>query len=327
MDVTTVGGGPGGLYASLLLKERHPDWSITVHERNPPDVTYGWGIVFPDRGLASLAEADPATHEAITASFDVWEPFDIHYRGERYRCGGHRFASLMRTDLLAILQDRCREVGVELAFESEVVDPAARAEDADLLVAADGIHSPTRDRFAEAFGTELAEGDARFSWFGTRRAFDALSHIFVENDDGIWCAHTYPGRTSTFIVDCDAETWANANLGTMAAADYLAYLEGVFADYLDGHAIRSQQDRWRTFTTVTNETWHHDNVVLVGDAAHTAHYSIGSGTTLVPHVGSSERHWSDQSGSLAAEMPPQATSTSSADHRSDVVKLKATQPV
>ncbi|MDZ7701490.1 MAG: FAD-dependent monooxygenase [Halobacteriales archaeon] len=280
MEVTTVGGGPGGLYASLLLKRAHPDWSVTVHERNPPDVTYGWGIVFPDRGLSTLAEADPETHADITEAFTEWEPFDIHYRGERYRCGGHRFASLMRTDLLDILQSRCREVGVELEFESEVTDPAARAVETDLLIAADGQHSPTRAAFADALGTETVEGDARFSWFGTDQPFEALSHVFVETDDGLWCAHTYPGRTSTFIVDCDPETWANAGFDELAEAEYLAYLEDAFADYLDGHALRSEQDRWRTFTTVRNDSWYHDNVVLVGDAAHTAHYSIGSGTTL-----------------------------------------------
>jgi anthraniloyl-CoA monooxygenase len=280
VEVSTVGGGPGGLYASLLLKRAHPEWSVTVYEQNPPDVTYGWGIVFPDRGLSNLHEADPETHAAITDAFTEWEPFDIHYRGERYRCGGHRFASIMRTDLLSILQSRCREVGVDLEFEAEVTDPAARAAEADLLVAADGLHSPTRSAFDDAFGTSTVEGEARFSWFGTDQQFDALSHVFVENDDGIWCAHTYPGRTSTFIVDCDAGTWRNAGLAGRPEAEYLEYLENVFADYLDGHAIRSQQDRWRTFTTVTNESWYHDNVVLVGDAAHTAHYSIGSGTTL-----------------------------------------------
>lgn len=280
MQVHTVGGGPGGLYASLLLKQERPDWEVVVHERNPADVTYGWGIVFPSRTLSNLEAADPASHRAITEAFTRWEPFDTWVGGERYRMGGHTFASMMRTDLLAILQERCREVGVDLRFEDEVTDPQALAAEADLLLAADGIHSPTREAYAAELGTELVQGTARFSWFGTDADFEALSHIFVENDDGIWCAHTYPGPTSTFIVDCDAETWANSGLAEADEATYLAYLEDAFADHLDGQPLRSEQDRWRRFTTVTNERWHHGNVALVGDAAHTAHYSIGSGTTM-----------------------------------------------
>ncbi|QLG61262.1 oxidoreductase [Halorarum salinum] len=280
MDVATIGGGPGGLYASLLLKRTHPDWTVTVHERNPPDVTYGWGIVLPKRTLSKLAEADGPSHDAIDGTATRWEPFDLYYGGERYRSHGHTFLSMMRTDLLALLQERCAEVGVELVFDHAVEDPDALAADADLVIAADGIHSGTREAFADEFGAETIDGETRFSWFGTDADFEALSHIFVENDDGIWCAHTYPGETSTFIVDCDRETWTNARLDERPEEEYLAYLEDVFADHLDGHDLLSQQDKWRTFTTVTNDRWHHGNVVLLGDAAHTAHYSIGSGTTI-----------------------------------------------
>lgn len=280
MKVNTIGGGPGGLYASLLLKREHPDWDVTVYEQNPPDVTYGWGIVFPNRTLSNLAEADPPSHEAITETFERWDPFDIWYEGDRYRCGGNTFASMMRTDLLEVLQERCREVGVELQFETEITEPESLANESDLCIVADGIHSQTRGRFADDFGTEIEQGTARFSWFGTEKQFDALTHIFVENEDGIWCAHTYPGPTSTFIIDCDAETWEQSGIANMSEEEYLAYLEDTFSEYLDGHQLLSQQDRWRTFQTVTNEQWHHDNMVLLGDAAHTAHYSIGSGTTI-----------------------------------------------
>lgn len=280
MNVNTIGGGPGGLYASLLLKKTHPDWNVTVYEQNPPGVTYGWGIVFPNRALPNLAEADPQSHKAITDTFNHWEPFDIYYRGERYRSSGHTFASMMRTDLLSVLQERCRDLGVELQFETEITDADALAAEADLCIVADGIHSETRDARADAFETEITQGTAQFSWFGTEKQFDALTHIFVENDDGIWSAHTYPGRTSTFIIDCDAETWDRSGVAEMNEAEYLAYLENVFADYLDGHELLSQQDRWRTFQTVRNGSWSQGNMVLVGDAARTAHYSIGSGTTL-----------------------------------------------
>ncbi|MFC6723671.1 FAD-dependent monooxygenase, partial [Halobium palmae] len=280
MDVVTVGGGPGGLYASLLLKRANPTWDVTVYERNPRGVTYGWGIVLPNRTLSKLAEADGPSHEAIADTATRWEPFDLYYEGERYRSEGHAFMSLQRTDLLELLQERCEELGVDLVFDRPVEDPRDVAADADLVLGADGIHSETRRAFAAEFGADTVEGSTRFSWFGTNADFDALSHIFVENDDGIWCAHTYPGTTSTFIVDCDAKTWANARLDERSEEAYLAYLEDVFADHLDGHELLSQRDKWRTFTTVRNDSWRHENVVLLGDAAHTAHYSIGSGTTI-----------------------------------------------
>lgn len=285
MKVNTIGGGPGGLYASLLLKKTYPDWDVTVHEQNLPGVTYGWGIVFPNRALSNLAEADQRSHEAITETFNQWNPFDIYYEEERYRCGGHAFASMMRTDLLEVLQKRCRELGVDLQFETEITDPGSLAAEADLCIVADGIHSNTREAHADEFGTDTVEGSMPFSWFGTEKQFDALTHIFVENEAGIWSAHTYPGRTSTFIIDCDAETWDRSGVAEMTEEEYLAYFEDVFADYLDGHPLLSQQDRWRRFQTVRNENWYHDNMVLVGDAAHTAHYSIGSGTTLAMEDG------------------------------------------
>ncbi|MFW5918014.1 MAG: FAD-dependent monooxygenase [Haloferacaceae archaeon] len=280
MKVTTIGGGPGGLYASLLLKKENPDWEVVVHERNPPEVTYGWGIVLPNRTLSNLREADEPSHAALVEQSTQWEPFHLHHRGTVYRSSGHTFASMLRTDLLALLQERCRELGVTLNFESEIDDPRSVVEESDLVIGADGINSQTRETFAEAFGARTIEGETRFSWFGTHADFEALSHIFVENEDGIWCAHTYPGEVSTFIVDCDAETWENARLDRLSEAEYKAYLEDLFAEYLDGHDLLSQIDRWQTFTTVQNDDWFHENAVLIGDAAHTAHYSIGSGTTI-----------------------------------------------
>jgi anthraniloyl-CoA monooxygenase len=280
MNVAAIGGGPGGLYASILLKKANPDWEVTVYERNPPDVTYGWGIVLPNRTLSNLREADEPSHRAIVDQSTQWEPFHLHHKGTVYRSSGHSFASMLRTDLLALLQDRCRDLGVNLEFEYEIEDPRSFAEDADLVIGADGVNSQTRETFAEELGSRTIEGETRFSWFGTHADFEALSHIFVENEDGIWCAHTYPGEVSTFIVDCDAETWHNARLDRLSEAEYREYLEDLFAEYLDGHELLSQIDRWQRFTTVQNEQWSHDNVVLIGDAAHTAHYSIGSGTTM-----------------------------------------------
>jgi anthraniloyl-CoA monooxygenase len=280
MEVSVIGGGPGGLYASILLQKANPGWEITVHERNPQGVTYGWGIVLPNRTLSNLKEADEPSYEVIAEQSTQWEPFDLYYKGERYRSSGHSFVSMLRTDLLELLQERCRDLDVTLRFESEIDDPQSLAAESDLVIGADGIHSETRSEFADEFGTETIDGESRFSWFGTEADFDALSHIFVENEDGVWCAHTYPGSVSTFIVDCDAETWANAQLDQYTEDEYMTYLEDVFAEHLDGHELLSQIDRWQTFTTVKNERWSHDNLVLIGDAAHTAHYSIGSGTTL-----------------------------------------------
>lgn len=280
MKVDVLGGGPGGLYASILLQKRNPDWEVTVYERNPADVTYGWGIVFPDRSLPNLREADPESHRRITEEFHRWDPIDVFVNEQRFRCGGHAFASMLRTDLLGVLQERCRELGVDLQFETRIGDPAELAAEADLLVGADGINSYVRDRYAAEFDPTLLEGTDRFAWFGTETQFDALTHTFDENEDGVWRIHAYPGKTSTFIVDCDAETWRNSGMAEMSEAEYIAYLEDLFSWYLDGSPVLSKQDKWRTFTTVTNQTWFHDNVVLVGDAAHTAHYSIGSGTTL-----------------------------------------------
>lgn len=179
MDVTTIGGGPGGLYASLLLKEANPDWNITVYERNPRGVTYGWGIVLPNRTLSKLEETDAPSHETIQEAATRWDPFDLYYKGERYRSEGHGFMSLQRTDLLDLLQERCEELGVNLVFNHPIEDPRGEADEADLVIAADGIHSNTRREYADELGAETITGSTRFSWFGTNADFDALSHIFV----------------------------------------------------------------------------------------------------------------------------------------------------
>jgi len=280
VEVAIVGGGPAGLYTGLLLGRDHPDWTVTVHERNPPGTAEGWGIVLPARTLGTLEAADAPTHAAIVDAAERWEPFDLVVDGRRHRSRGHGFASLLRTDLLDLLQDRCAEVGVDLAFERAVDDPRGLAAEADLLVGADGIASGVRDAYAEAFDPRLDGGPPWFSWFGTDAEFDALGHVFVGTDDGVWCAHVYPGPVSTFIVDGDAATWRASGFADASEAAIVDALERTFADALDGHGLRSQRNVWRPFTTVRTRSWHHDGVVLVGDAAHTAHYSIGSGTTM-----------------------------------------------
>ncbi|MDZ7701509.1 MAG: FAD-dependent monooxygenase [Halobacteriales archaeon] len=280
MDVNVIGGGPGGLYTSLLLKQEYPDWDVTVYERDPADNTYGWGVVFSDATLSNLREADHASHDAITDAFVKWDPIDTYVDGERIRCGGHGFAGIMRTDLLSILQARAREVGVELQHDHDVQDPDAYREDADVLIGADGGSSMMREFYEDRFKPKIDFGDAKFAWFGTEKPFDVFTFIFRENEHGLWQIHAYPGRKSTFIVECNQATWEAAGMDEKGEDEALAYFEELFSDHLDGHALESKLYSWREFPIVKNRTWSFENVVLLGDAAHTAHFSIGSGTKL-----------------------------------------------
>jgi anthraniloyl-CoA monooxygenase len=281
VKVLTLGGGPSGLYASLLLKKADPDLDITVLERNPAGATYGWGVVFSDRTLAEFREADLHTYEDITARFVLWDAIDIRYQGELIRSGGHVFAGMSRRELLRILQERCRELGVQLRFEVEVQD-LSRADEHDLVIAADGVRSLARDTHRADLGTRASEGRARYIWFGTTRVLDSFTFIFRENEHGFFQTHAYPfdGETSTWIVECHEDVWRAAGLDTASEQDSIAYCEKLFAEDLRGHRLMSNRSTWVPFVTVRNRRWRHGNVVLLGDAAHTAHFSIGSGTKL-----------------------------------------------
>jgi len=204
MKVLVVGGGPGGLYASALLKKLDPAHDITILERNPAGATYGWGVVFSSLTLTSFREADYKTYQAITDQFVIWDPIDIHYRGQVIRCGGHTFAGMSRRMLLNILVDRCRELGVDLRFETEIND-FSRFADYNLVIGADGVNSLIRKTYADVFQPRLRVGKARYIWFGTHRVFDAFTFAIRENEHGLFQAHAYPfsGDTSTFIVECD----------------------------------------------------------------------------------------------------------------------------
>ncbi|HLJ80859.1 MAG TPA: FAD-dependent monooxygenase, partial [Ktedonobacterales bacterium] len=308
MNITILGGGPAGLYCALLLKKANPAHDITVIERNAPDATYGWGVVFSDRTLASFREADHKTYTAITDRFVTWDAIDTYVGGELVRCGGHVFAGLARKQLLAILQRRCRELGVSLRFNTDVTDissllpqgiapPLANPSPAaplsahgeelgvrfpDLLIAADGVNSLVRAAYADIFKLSLVPGNARYIWLGTNKVLDAFTFIFRENEHGFFQVHAYPfdGTTSTFIVECAEDVWRRAGLDGASEAESIAYCERLFTEELRGARLLPNNSKWISFVTVKNATWRHGNVVLLGDSAHTAHFSIGSGTKL-----------------------------------------------
>jgi anthraniloyl-CoA monooxygenase len=281
MKIVILGGGPAGLYSGLLIKKANPAHEITILERNPAGVTYGWGVVFSDRTLASFQRADYKTYEQITGRFVIWDAIDVHYRGELIRCGGHVIASIARRELLGILQERCRELGVRLTFECEVQKLADLGE-YDLLIAADGINSLARRTYPEHFSPTVELGKARYIWLGAHKVLDAFTFIFCENEHGLFQVHAYPfsGDTSTFIVECDEDSWLRAGLDQADEAQSLAYCQQLLAPYLQGAQLLSNNSKWISFPTLKTRHWRYGNIVLLGDSAHTAHFSIGSGTKL-----------------------------------------------
>jgi anthraniloyl-CoA monooxygenase len=282
MKVVCIGGGPAGLYFALLYKKARPDAEITVLERNAAGVTFGWGVVFSDETLSYLEDNDPPTHEAITKAFAHWTAIDIHYRGECLRSDGHGFSGIARRDLLRILTDRCVELGIRLSFDVEVDDYEKVTAGADLVVACDGLRSKVRDRHVDAFKPTLDVRKARYIWLGTKKRFDAFTFYFEENAHGMFQVHAYrfDADTSTFIVECDEASFLAAGLDHKTTDESIAYIEELFGKHLGGEKLLANKSSWLQFATVKNETWHHENVVLLGDAAHTAHFSIGSGTKL-----------------------------------------------
>jgi anthraniloyl-CoA monooxygenase len=280
MKVRIVGAGPAGLYLAVLLKKADAGNEISVLERNAPDATFGWGVVFSEETLGALRDADYSSYLEITDSFARWSTIDIRYRDRVLRSGGHSFSAIKRTHLLAILQRRCGELGVDLRFGTEVDEPPA--EDVDLLVAADGANSVLRKRFEAEFGTSRRTQGGKYVWFGTDLVFDAFTFIFRETEHGLFQVHAYPfdEHLSTFIVETPEATWRRAGLDTMSEQESIAFCEHLFAADLGTHRLLSNRSLWLDFPLIRNENWHHGRVVLIGDSAHTAHFSIGSGTKL-----------------------------------------------
>ncbi|HWW74083.1 MAG TPA: FAD-dependent monooxygenase [Pyrinomonadaceae bacterium] len=282
MRINVIGGGPAGLYFALLMRRHDASREVTVYERNPPDATFGWGVVFSGRTLRNLREADEVSHRRITESFETWDNVDVVLRDSKVTVRGNDFSGISRLRLLNILQERCEEAGVRLRFQTEVEDVDALAADCDLLVGADGVASAVRERYAGEFRPTVERGRNKYIWYGTRRLFHGLTLTFRETVEGVFAAHSYKfGRElSTFIVECDEETWARAGLGGMTDGEARAYLARVFAADLGGQELLSNNSRWINFLLVKNARWSRRNVVLLGDALHTAHFSIGSGTKL-----------------------------------------------
>ena len=281
MKIVAIGGGPAALYFGILMKKADPAHEITIFERNRLDDTFGFGVVFSDATQNNLAAADPETYEEMANHFAHWDDIDVHYRGQLIRSSGHGFSGLSRQALLAVLGRRCKALGVCIEAGNEVKDPAVYA-DADLLLGADGFNSTVRERYAEHFQPSLDERPNRFVWLGTTRPFPAFTFYFKRDEHGLWRVHAYQYEQghSTFIVEATDATWRNSGLDRASEDDTVAFCEKLFAAELQGHRLLKNRSLWRRFVTVKNTAWSHGNIVLVGDAAHTAHFSVGSGTKL-----------------------------------------------
>jgi 2-polyprenyl-6-methoxyphenol hydroxylase-like FAD-dependent oxidoreductase len=281
MRLNVLGGGPGGLYFAALWKRRHPRDQVRLVEQSPADTTWGFGVVFSDRALEFLRGDDPATADLVAAHMQTWRDITIVHRGEAVAIDGVGFSAIGRLQLLALLQQRAREAGVELEH-GRTVAALGDLGGCDLIVAADGVNSLARRTLARELGATTGNLDAKFAWYGTPKPFDTLTQTFVECELGTFNAHHYryaPGM-STFIVECDPLTWMRAGLDSATEEDSRRTCERVFAATLHGHPLISNRSVWRNFPWVWAKRWWHGNVVLIGDALHTAHYSIGSGTRL-----------------------------------------------
>ncbi|MCY6381325.1 bifunctional salicylyl-CoA 5-hydroxylase/oxidoreductase [Hoeflea prorocentri] len=288
MRIACLGGGPAGLYFAISMKLRDPAHEVVVFERNKPDDTFGWGVVFSDETLDNFEGNDPESAKQIRNHFAYWDDIAVHYRGTTQLSTGHGFCGIGRRQLLLILQQRARELGVDLRFETEIDSAAAYAKDYDLVVASDGLNSRTREEFSGTFRPEIDVRKCKFVWLGTHQKFDdAFTFIFEETEHGwIWAhAYQFDADTATFIVECREETWEKFGFGEMSQEESIATCERIFAKHLGGHPLMSNANHirgsaWLNFPRVLCERWSHENIVLLGDAAATAHFSIGSGSKL-----------------------------------------------
>jgi anthraniloyl-CoA monooxygenase len=291
MRIAVVGGGPGGLYFAALTKRLDPRHEITVWERNAADDTFGFGVVFSDETLGGIEHADPLIHTAMQREFARWDDIDVHYRGEVITSGGHGFAAMSRRRLLGILQDRCADLGVTMLFRTDAPDMDRLRPEYDLVVASDGANSAVRARYADFFAPDREQRRCRYMWLGTDKVFDAFTFYVEQTPHGVMQVHGYPydATGSTFIVEMHDDVWRAAGFDAsedtvfepgQSDEESVKKIRELFANVLDGHELVANNSRWLRFATIRNACWRHGNVVLLGDAAHTAHFSIGSGTKL-----------------------------------------------
>jgi anthraniloyl-CoA monooxygenase len=288
MKIACLGGGPAGLYFAISMKLRNADHQVDLFERNRPDDTFGWGVVFSDQTVENLMANDPVSGATIRDEFTHWDDIDVHIHGECIRSSGHGFIGIGRKRLLAILQERARELGVNLYFQHEASPDLADWADYDLVIAADGANSRIRNAYAEHFDVDIQVRRNKFFWFGTHKTFDAFTFAFEKVDAGwIWAhAYRFDDNLSTFIVEMDPDVWSGLGFDRMDQPEAIAVCESIFAKYLDGNALMSNATHlpgpqaWLNFRRIITNRWSYDKIVLLGDAAHTAHFSIGSGTKL-----------------------------------------------
>jgi anthraniloyl-CoA monooxygenase len=282
MKIKIIGGGPAGMYFAILMKQADAAHEITIYERNGPDDTFGWGVVFSGKTLNNLRAADEPSHAEITRGFEAWDNVEVVHRDQKISIHGNSFSGIARLRLLKILQQRCEELGVAINFRNEIAEVDSLRADCDLLVGADGVNSLLREKFKAEFQPDLGARPNKYIWYGTNQLFHGLTLTFRETPVGVFAAHSYKfdQATSTLIVECDPQTWQQAGFAEMSEADTLRYLGEVFAPDLNGLPLLSNNSKWINFVLVKNAHWSFDNVVLLGDALHTAHFSIGSGTKL-----------------------------------------------
>jgi 2-polyprenyl-6-methoxyphenol hydroxylase-like FAD-dependent oxidoreductase len=281
LRIAVIGGGPGGLYFAYLWKTRHPDATVDLFEQNPAGATWGFGVVFSDQALEFLRADDPATVDAIAPRMESWNNITLNLRGESVEIDGVGFSSIGRLELLTLLQARARGAGVAAHYET-LVQSVDQFAGYDLIVAADGLNSLVRRSFEKNFGASVTHSTNKFAWYGTTKTFATLSQTFVNTERGSFNAHhyRYSPSMSTFLVECDTATWDAYGFADKTIEESQAICEQVFADTLDGHKLISNKSVWRNFPWIWNERWSHGKMVLIGDALHSAHFSIGSGTRL-----------------------------------------------
>jgi anthraniloyl-CoA monooxygenase len=282
MKINIIGAGPAGLYFAILMKKSDPRRLITILERDGPRDTFGWGIVFSDQTFSYLQESDQESFSRIVGSAEIWDNLDVVHKDQKITIRGNRFSGIARLDFLNILHERCRDLRIDIRFNANVAD-VTELEDADLLVGADGANSLVRRTYDESFQPTLDIRKNKYIWLGTNQLFHGLTLIFRQHEAGLFIAHAYKFNktTSTFIVECDEVTWARAGFESLSDEQTCQYLARVFEKDLGGHPLLSNNFvRWLNFPLVKNRRWHHKNIVLLGDALHTAHFSIGSGTKL-----------------------------------------------